>query len=138
MVKVVEGGREHWMTAEEAFLMQLTQRGLEGDAAAARAAAPAIERARARQLPKHEHRVFEWVGVAPGSVSTALEALRMGKKLDRYRKTIRMALEPWIVSLALERLGENALSIEEQRIVVEATRSPGKVKWPLWWRVTER
>ena len=34
--------------------------------------------------------------VDPGSVNLALEALRMAAKLDRYRETARMALEPWI------------------------------------------
>ena len=41
----------------------------------------------------------------PGSVTGALEPLRMGRKLDRYRETARMVLEPWIVEAALARLG---------------------------------
>jgi hypothetical protein len=135
MVKVVEDGRESRVTAEEAFLTFLTRKGLEGDGAAARAASRAMEEARARQLAENEHHVIEIKFVAPGSVSTALEALRMGKKLDRHRETVRMALEPWVVYQALERLGERRLSIEEQRIVVGATRSPGKVRWPVWWEV---
>ena len=41
----------------------------------------------------------------PGSVNGALEPLRMARKLDRYRETARMVLEPWIVEVALARLG---------------------------------
>jgi hypothetical protein len=56
----------------------------------------------------------------------------MAKKLDPYRKTARMALEPWLVEAALARLGRK-LSPAEQRTVVEATRAPHKVRWPEWW-----
>lgn len=48
----------------------------------------------------------------------------VARKLDRYRETARMALEPWIVEEALARLGET---------VVRATRTPRKVRWPDWW-----
>ena len=71
--------------------------------------------------------------VRPGSVNSALEPLRIGRKLDRYRDTARMALEPWIVEAALARLGNRRLTIEEQKTVVRATRTPGKVRWPGWW-----
>lgn len=73
--------------------------------------------------------------VAPGSVKRALEPLRMAVKLDRYRPTARMALEPWLVEAALSRLGERRLSRDEQDEVVRATRMPGKVRWPAWWQV---
>jgi Family of unknown function (DUF5681) len=45
-VKIREGGAERRVTAAEAFLLQLTKRGLEGDAAAARASLAVIEEAR--------------------------------------------------------------------------------------------
>ena len=70
--------------------------------------------------------------VDPGSVTSALEPLRMAKKLDPYRKTAQMALEPWLVEAALARLGRT-LSPAEQRTVVEATRTSRKVRWPEWW-----
>jgi len=56
----------------------------------------------------------------------------MAKKLDPYRETARMALEPWLVEAALARLVQ-PLSPTEQRIIVKATRTPHKVKWPEWW-----
>ena len=59
----------------------------------------------------------------------------MGRKLDRYRETARMVLEPWLVEAALARLGERRLTLEEQRSVVDATRTPAKVRWPDWWEV---
>jgi hypothetical protein len=46
--------------------------------------------------------------VAPGSVNTTLEPLRMATKLDRYRETARMLLEPWLVEAAHARFGEAA------------------------------
>src|SRR5258706_15165611 len=70
--------------------------------------------------------------VAPGSVTNALLPLRMARKLDPYRETARMALEPWLVEAALARLLE-PLSPADQRIVVKATRTPRKVRWPDWW-----
>ena len=56
-------------------------------------------------------------------------------KLDRYRPTARIALEPWLVEKALERLGNRRLSREEQETVVKATRTPKRVRWPEWWEV---
>jgi hypothetical protein len=56
------------------------------------------------------------VCVAPGSVTSALEPLRMARKLDPYRETARMALEPWLVEAALARLTQ-PLSPADQRIL---------------------
>ena len=75
------------------------------------------------------------VFVYPGSVNAAVECLRIGTKLDRYRETARMVLEPWIVEAALARFEEKRLTPEEQEIVLKATRTPRKVRWPDWWVV---
>ena len=74
--------------------------------------------------------------LSSGRVNTALEALRMGVKLDRTRPTARMVLEPWLVEAALARLGQRRLTREEQEQVVRATRTPWKVTWPEWWVIT--
>jgi len=58
--------------------------------------------------------------------------LRMARKLDRYRDTVRVVLEPWLVEAALARL-KGALSPTDQRTIVQATRTPQKVRWPKWW-----
>ena len=135
MVTIREDGRERRVTAAEAFLLQVTKRGLEGDSAAARAAMAAIAEARAARPRSDEQHITAIVRVivSPGRVNCALEPLRMARKLDRYRETARMALEPWIVEAALARLGNRRLTNEEQRTVVRATRTPGKVHWPDWW-----
>jgi hypothetical protein len=75
------------------------------------------------------------VVVAPGSVNSALEPLRMATKLDRYRPSARVLLEPWLVEAALSRLGDRRLSREEQAKVVQAVRTPHKVRWPEWWEM---
>ena len=133
MVTVREGGTSRRVTAAEAFLLQLTKRALEGDGAAARASLAMIEEARKRHSAG-EDRIGAIVRVIvfPGSVTSALEPLWMAKKLDPYRKTARMALEPWLVEAALARLGR-ILSPAEQRTIIGATRTPHKVRWPEWW-----
>ena len=137
MVTIREDGIERRVTAAEAFLLQMTKKGLEGDGAAARAAMAAIEEARATRLDAGAGGALTItrVIVRPGSVNGALEPLRMGRKLDRYRETARMVLEPWLVEAALARLGDRRLTLAEQRAVVRATRTPGKVRWPDWWEV---
>jgi Family of unknown function (DUF5681) len=131
MMTIREGATERRVTAGEAFLLKLAKRGVEGDSAAARESLALIEEAKEQQNPNV---VTRWVlvAVAPGSVTSALLPLRMAKKLDPYRETARVALEPWIVKAALARLGRT-LSPAEQRTVVEATRTPHKVRWPEWW-----
>src|ERR1700733_10336659 len=133
IVKIREGGAERRVTAAEAFLLQLTKRALEGDNAAARASLAVIEEARERQgAGQSQISAIVHVLVAPGSVASALEPLRMARKLDPYRETARIALEPWLVEAALVRLSQ-PLSRADQRIVVKATRTPHKVRWPKWW-----
>jgi len=134
-VIIRENGRERRVTAAEAFLLQLTKRGLDGDSAAARAAIDAIGDIRGTDLSGPYLREIIRCIVAPGSVSTAVECLRIGTKLDRYRETARILLEPWIVEAALARFGEKQLTPEEQEIVLKATRTPTKVRWPDWWVV---
>lgn len=131
MVTIREGGATRRVTAAEAFLLQLAKRGIEGDSAAARVSLAVIEEAMNRQGaigPLH----IVWKGVAPGSVTSALEALRMARILDPYRRTAQVVLEPWLVEAALAHLAQT-LDPTDQRIIVEATRTPHKVRWPDWW-----
>jgi hypothetical protein len=133
MVTIREGGVERQVTAAAAFVLQLTKRGLEGDDAAARVALAVIEQARERQDEGQSGiKAIVFAIVAPGSVTSALEPLRMARKLDPYRETARMALEPWLVEAALARLGRTLLP-DDQRIIVNATRTAHKVRWPQWW-----
>jgi len=130
MVTIREGGTERRVTAAEAFLLQLAKRGVEGDGAAARASLAVLDEASKRPSPS-DQLIISWAGRA-GSVTPALEPLRMARKLDPYRKTARIALEPWLVEAALARLPE-PLSPADQRTIIEATRTPRKVRWPEWW-----
>jgi hypothetical protein len=133
ILKIREGGVERHVTAAEAFLLQLRKRGLEGDGVAARECLAMIDQARQRQRAGQSPiSTIVLVGVAPGSVTSALEPLRMAKKLDPYRETARMVLEPWLVEAALALL-DRTLSSAEQRTIVDATRTPQKVRWPEWW-----
>src|SRR5205823_1307275 len=110
MVTIREGGTTRRVTAAEAFLLQLTKSGLEGDGAAARASLAMIEQARERHgVGERRVSVIVMAMVAPGSVTSALEPLRIARKLDPYRETARMALEPWLVEAALARSPRNSV-----------------------------
>ena len=137
MVTIREDGVKRRVTAAEAFLLQITRKGLEGDAAAARAAMLAIEEARHKRIVTSGPSALTIVRVAvkPGSVNIALAPLLMAVKQDRYRPTARMRIEPWLVEAALARLDDKRLTPEQQAIVVGATRIPKKVRWPHWWTV---
>jgi hypothetical protein len=134
-VIIRENGRERRVTAAEAFVLHLTKRGLDGDTAAARAAIAAMGEIPETDLSGPYVLEIILAVVSPGSVSSAVECLRIGTKLDRYREATRMMLEPWIVEAALARFGEKQLTPKEQEIVLKATRTPTKVRWPDWWVV---
>jgi hypothetical protein len=137
IVTIKEDGAGRRLTAAEAFLLHLTKRGLDGGGAAARTAMVAIEQARSSRGPTHEDDTGGIVVVltSPGTVNSALQPLGMATKLDRFRPTARMTLEPWLVQQALARLGDRRLSLEEQATVVRAVRTPRKVRWPDWWEI---
>jgi hypothetical protein len=134
-VIIRENGRERRVTAAEAFLLRLTKLGLDGDIAAAGAAITAIGDMRGTDAPVPRSINMTVQFVSPGCVNTAVERLRIGTKLDRYRETARMVLEPWIVEAALARFAEKPLTPKEQEVVLQATRTPAKVRWPDWWVV---
>jgi hypothetical protein len=134
-VIIRENGRERRVTAAEAFLLQLTKRGLDGDIAAARAALAAIGDIRSTDVSVSYVSTIVRSLVSPGSVNTAVECLRICTKLDRFRETARMLLEPWIVEAALARFAQKQLTPKEQEVVLKATRTPAKVRWPDWWVV---
>jgi hypothetical protein len=132
MVTIREDGVERRVSAEEAFLLVLLKRGLEGDGVATRATQIAIDIAAKRRTAHWDPIVITHMILAPGSVTLAAQHLRMARKLDPYRETARMVLEPWIIEVALARLREK-LSSADQRTIEEAARTPHNVKWPVWW-----
>jgi Family of unknown function (DUF5681) len=130
MVTLRKDGIESRVTAVEAFLLKLAKQGMEGNGAAARASLALLEEAKKKREGPGYPDSFVWV--VAGSVPNAMETLRMAKIFDPYSENARVALEPWLVEAALARLPQ-PLSPADQRTVVEATRTPHKVRWPEWW-----
>ena len=137
MVTIRKDGREQQVTAEEAYLLHIGKAGMDGDGPAARATLAALERVSVQQSEDAPTGpiAIERVIVAPGSVTSALGPLRMARRLDAYRETAHVLLEPWLVEAALKRLGSRRLTEEQQKAVFAATRAPKKVQWPDWWVV---
>lgn len=134
MVTIREGGRERRITAAEAFLLQLTQKGFAGDSVAARVSLEAIETARAKRGDEFEQLkviILKSFGNGATSVLDTLRATTLKYPTDKVR--IRRELNPWFVEAALARFGKRRLDQEEQRQVWRATRTPDKVRWPAWW-----
>jgi Family of unknown function (DUF5681) len=136
MVTIREDGRERRVTAAEAFLLQLTRKGLAGDSAAARASLAAIEAARAGR-PEQDETLIRRIILLNYTIGSALEALGLAvKRFPLDERKVHWLLQPWIVQAALDRFGSKRLTPEEQREVWKVTRTPEKVHWPEWW--TER
>lgn len=131
------GGRSYQLTAEEAFLRQLQSKAQAGDVSVSMLLHDAQENAESEATKLNPQRVKAIIRrfVSTETVNPALLSLRMARKLDRYSERARMVLEPWLVEAALARLEDRRLSLDEQRTVFEATRTPHKVNWPDWWEV---
>jgi hypothetical protein len=139
MVTIRDGAVEKQMSAAEAFMLHLAKRGLEGDGPAGRALMTTIEEVSGQKAVTDDMPMtIAYSVVTPGSVNTALEPLRMARKLDPYRPSARMMLEPWIVEAALARLQDRRLTRAEQQVVLAATRTPHRVSWPDWWETDLR
>lgn len=138
MVTVRENGRDKRVTAAEAFLLQLTQKGLAGDSAAACASLQAIEAARATRSLDHESPRRQVISIIGMGIEVILGTLGIAfKKYPRDKARVRWEINPWIVETALERLADRRLTIDEQREVFTSTRTPHKVNWPDWWEIRE-
>jgi len=134
MVTIREDGRERRITAAEAFLLQLTQKGLAGDGAAARSSLEAIEAARATRgedQPTISVIVYKSIGSGADAVLDTLNLAGLKYPSDKNR--VRWEINPWIVEAALSRAGERQLSRQEQQEVWSNARTPEKVRWPEWW-----
>ncbi|MFC4295982.1 DUF5681 domain-containing protein [Novosphingobium tardum] len=137
MVTIREDGRERRVTAAEAFLLQLTQKGLAGDSGAARASLEAIEAARASrggEMKTISVIIMKSISSGADAILDRLDLARLKYPTDQKR--VRWEINPWIVEAALARLGARRLSREEQQEVWSNVRNPLGVVWPDWW--TER
>ncbi|HUE79122.1 MAG TPA: DUF5681 domain-containing protein [Sphingomicrobium sp.] len=134
MVTIREDGRERRVTAAEAFILQLTKKGLEGDSASARSSLAAIENARAARTARGGDIPLIRIRFRIFGLCCAVEDLGMGLLVHPTdEERVRLMLKPWIVEAALARLAPGSLSIEEQNTVLESTRTPEKVSWSDWW-----
>lgn len=134
MVTIRENGRVRRVTAAEAFLLQLTQKGLAGDSAAARSSLEAIEKARTSRADDVPRLTQVAIGVVDSGADAILDTLGIAMlKYPADEARVRWELNPWIVQDALARLGHKQLTQSEQREVWNATRTPHKVQWPQWW-----
>lgn len=137
-VVIRTNGKEGNVTAAEAFLLQMTQKGLAGDASAARAMLDAMEKAPASIAATKSTDLavillqFRSTD-RDGRLLELICDLGMARKLDAYRETARVVLDVWMVELALSRLKERRLSSENQAAVWRGCRTPWKVNWPGWW-----
>jgi Family of unknown function (DUF5681) len=134
MVTIREDGRERRITAAEAFLLQLTKKGLEGCSSSARASLASIEQARQwRRGAATDIKIIRVVLCCFG-LGHIIERLGMGIHVNRTSKDdVKLELKPWIVQAAVDRMKPNQLNPAEQRTVLESTRSPQKIEWPDWW-----
>ncbi len=129
-VKISTGGEEKEFTAAEAVLAHLAHQA-KTDSTAASLLAEVLEGyqpstaagSRVLVLPVH----------AMGSPNNAARYIRAAKLLYPLEPHARVKLENWVVEAALARLGDQRLTLEEQREVEDATRFPHKMKWPKWW-----
>lgn len=136
IVTVREDGQDKRMTAAEAFLIHLLHSGLSGNSAAAMHSLDSTEQARATK----ERSTFKLEEIAVKFIATGIDSIldTLGMAVLKYSNDearARWELEPWIVEAALERLGDDTLSLTEQSIVWQATRTPHRVKWPKWWTI---
>lgn len=134
MVTVREDGREKRVTAAEAFLLQLTKKGLEGDSASARSSLAAIGAARSKRPVDDDPLRITRIMIVAFGPGVALARLGMGvKKHPQAELRARWELKSWIVEAALARMGTRSLTEEQQREVWNATQKPESVVWPEWW-----
>jgi len=134
MVTVRENGHDRRITAAEAFILQLTKKGLEGCSASARASLASIEQARAFKDHSDSEQLHVKICFRSFGICCVVEDLGMAVRLNQHSKqNVRLMLKPWIVEAALARMKPNQLTVQEQRTVVASTRTPEKVRWPEWW-----
>lgn len=133
MVTIRENGLERRVTAAEAFILQLTKRGLEGCSASARASLASIEQARATRDRSNAASTPIKIEIQIFGICCVVEELGMAVRINRHSEdNARLLLKPWIVEAALARMKPGQLSPDEQAIVLASTRTPEKVRWPEW------
>ena len=135
MVTVRENGRERRITAAEAFILQLTKKGLEGCGASARASLASIEQARQSKSEEDVGQTAVTLCFRTFGICCIVEDLGMAVRLNQTSKQdARLKLKPWIVEAALARAEPRHFTVDEQQTIWSSTQTPTKVKWPDWWQ----
>lgn len=135
MVTIRENGRERRITAAEAFILQLTKKGLEGCSASARASLASIEQARQTKTEEDNGQIAVTLCYQTFGICCIVEDLGMAIRLNQTSKNdVRLLLKPWIIEAALARAHPARFTIDEQRTIWSSTQTPTKVNWPSWWQ----
>jgi hypothetical protein len=135
MVTIKDGFGARQVTAEEAFILYLRKKALDGHAAAQERLEEilAFRRAHDPDFGPEDLTTIVRVIVSPDNPNSALRLLKMAVKRYRFQPHAQIKLEPWLVQRALDRLADRRLEAAEQATVVAATRTATKVRWPDWW-----
>jgi hypothetical protein len=135
MVTIKDGLGARQVTAEEAFILYLRKKALDGNEAAQERLEEiqAFRRERDPDLGPEGTTTIVRVIVSPDNPNHALRLLKMAVKLYPFQPHAQIKLEPWLVQRALDRLGDRRPNTMQRATVVAATRTPGKVRWPDWW-----
>jgi hypothetical protein len=123
------------VTAEEAFLLFLWKKALDGNEVAQERLEEiqAFRREHGPDLDPRDDITIVMSIVSPDNPNHALLLLKMAVKLYPFQSYAQIKLEPWLIQRALDRLGDRRLNAKQQATVVAATRTPTKVQWPDWW-----
>ena len=123
------------MTVEEAFLLYIRKRALDGnEAAQERVEEIQTFRRKHGTMPGTEPEliIVSWLP-STANPNAAMLALKMAVKLYRLQPHAKIKLKPWLVQLALHHLGNRRITRGGKATIFEATHLPRKVKWPDWW-----
>jgi len=128
MVRIKDGRGARQVTAEEAFLLYLRKKALDGNEAAQERLEEiqAFRRERDPDLGPGGITTIVRVIVSRDNPNYALRILKMPVKLYPFQPHAQIKLEPWLVQRALDRLGDRRLTI---RPVVSPDRPSPKVEW---------
>jgi hypothetical protein len=135
MVTIKDGRQPREVTGEEAFLLYLRKKALDGDEAAQERLEEiqAFRREHDPALGPEDDNAIHVRYVSPVNPNEALLLLKMTVKLYAGQPHVQAKIESWLVQRALDRLGDRRLTMIEQATVVAARRTPGRVLWPEWW-----
>ena len=135
-VTVIEDGVRRKMAADEAFLLHLVRQGLAKEGPLRSLAMEAMDQPQAQPRSRKQRLVIFTRYPGTGDIDKPMRQIGMAHLLDPFRPSAKLVIEPWLVQVALARLGDRRLTAAEQQTIVTATRKPHSAKWPDWWEVT--